>query len=200
MSIPRLPIELWQNILELLDIQEAIATSKAHPRFFGAFIESKQVIRFRSAINSFVHSNAVDLPVGPLSSFVCSVLRDSSLDFSNLILWLKRRFRPSLSSSIAVNRNPFKDLSAIITSKDRGFVCVSSILSNWTVEMKAKDDTTCSISWIIIYRASVSGYRAVDFHQACEGMGKCVVIVKAENVRIAPLITLHIPPNQSPNE
>jgi hypothetical protein len=33
-------IEIWQKIRKLLDILEAIAISKAHPRFFGAFIES----------------------------------------------------------------------------------------------------------------------------------------------------------------
>jgi hypothetical protein len=31
----------------------------------------------------------------------------------------------------------------------------------------------------------VSGYRAQDFHQACDGMGMCVVVVKAENGSIA---------------
>jgi hypothetical protein len=55
---------------------------------------------------------------------------------------------------------------------------------DWTVEMKAEEGSASSVSWILLYRASISGYRAADFHQACDGMGKCVVVVKAENGRI----------------
>jgi hypothetical protein len=69
MPIPSLPLEIWQKILELVDIHEAIAFFKAH--FIGAFIESTQGIRFRDAINSYMRSNVVELPVGPLASFVC---------------------------------------------------------------------------------------------------------------------------------
>jgi hypothetical protein len=152
---------------------------------FGAFIESKQGIRFRNAINSFMRSNAVDFPVGPLSSFVHSVLSGSSLEFSSLISWLAIRFNPVLSSSIVVNHQLFADLSSTIALKDRGFVSVSSSVSEWIVEMKDEDGGASSVSWILLYRASLSGYRAADFHQACDGMGKCVVVVKAENGRIA---------------
>jgi hypothetical protein len=185
MPIPYLPLDLWYEVFGLLDIDEAIAVSKASPRYFGAFILSKQGIRFRNAINSFMRSNSVDLPVGPLSSFVCSVLRNSSLEFSSLISWLAIRFRPVLLSSIVVNRKLFTDLSSTIALKDRGFVGVSSRLNDWTVEMKSVDGSVSSVSWILLYRASISGYEAADFHQACDGMGKCVVIVKAENERIA---------------
>jgi hypothetical protein len=76
MTIPHLPFDLWYEVFGLLDIDEAISVSKASPRVFGAFILSKQGIRFRNAVNSFMRSNAVDLPVGPLSSFVCSVSRN----------------------------------------------------------------------------------------------------------------------------
>jgi hypothetical protein len=185
MSISSLPPDLWYEVFALLDIDEAIAVSKASPRLFGAFIKSKQGIRFRNAINSYMRSTAVDLPVGPLSSFVCSVLRDSSMEFSSLISWLAIRFRPVLSSSIVLNIKFFKDLSSTIAFKDRGFVSVSSIANDWTVEMKNEDGSVSSIFWILLYRASVSGYRAADFHQACDGMGKCVVVVKAENGRIS---------------
>lgn len=51
--------------------------------------------------------------------------------------------------------------------------------------MKAHDDIVCSIAWILLYRASISGYQASGFHLACDGMGKCVDFVKAENGRIA---------------
>jgi hypothetical protein len=185
MSISSLPADLWYEVFGLLDVDEAIAISKASPRLFGAFIESKQGIRFRNVINSYMRSNAVDLPIGPLSSFVCSVSRNSSLEFSSLFSWLARRFHPVLSSSIVVNIQLFKDLSSTIVLKDRGFVSVSSSVNDWTVEMKAADGSVSSISWILLYRASLSGYRAADFHQACDGMGKCVVVVKAENGRIA---------------
>jgi hypothetical protein len=185
MKISSLPLELWYEVFGLLDIDEAIAVSKASPRVFGAFILSKQGIRFRNAIKSYMRSNAVDLPVGTLSSFVCSISRNSSLEFSALLSWLARRFRPVLSSSIVVNIKLFKDLSSTIALKDRGFVSVSSSVNDWTVEMKADDGGVSSVSWILLYRAFISGYRAADFHQACDGMGKFVVVVKAENGMIA---------------
>jgi hypothetical protein len=47
------------------------------------------------------------------------------------------------------------------------------------------DGSVSSVSWILLYRASLSGYEAADFHQACDEMEKCVVVVKAENGRIA---------------
>jgi hypothetical protein len=56
--------------------------------------------------------------------------------------------------------------------------------------MKAEDASVSAVSWILIYRA---GERDTDFHQVCDGMGKCVVVVKAANVRTAlplPRITL----------
>jgi hypothetical protein len=185
MSISSLPLDLWYEVFGLLDIDEAIAVSKASPRYFGAFIESKQGIRFHNAINSYMRSNAVYLPVGPLSSFVCSVSRNSSLEFSALISWLGRRFHPVLSSSIVVNTKLFADLSSTIALKDRGFVSVSSSVMDWAVKMKAEDGSESSVSWILLYRASLSGYRAADYHQACDGIGKCVVVVKAENGSIA---------------
>jgi hypothetical protein len=186
MPIPPLPLDLWYEVFGLLDIDEAIAVSKASPRLFGAFIKSKQGIRFRNAINSYLRSTAVDLPVGPLSSFVCSVLyRNSSLEYSSLISWLARRFRPVLSSSVIVNSKLFKDLSSTIALKDRGFVSVSSSVTDWTVAMKAEDGIVSTVSWILLYRGSISGYQAANLHQACDGIGKFVVFVKAENGRIA---------------
>jgi hypothetical protein len=185
MHFSLLPTDIQHDIFLLLDIDEGIAISKANPRLFGAFIESKQGIRFRNAINSYMRSNAVDLPVGPLSSFVCSVSRNSSLEFSALLSWLARRFRPVPSSSIVVNSELFKDLSSIIALKDRGFVSVSSSMNVCTVEMKSAEGSFSSVSWILLYRPSLSDYQAADFHQACDGMGKCVVVVKAENGRVA---------------
>jgi hypothetical protein len=185
MSISSLPPDLWYEVFGLLDIDEAIAISKAHPRLFGAFILSKQGIRFRNAINSYMRSDAVDLPVGRLSSFVCKASRGSSLEFSSLVSWLAIRFHPVLSSSIVLNTKLFADLSSIIALKDRGLVSVSSSVNDWAVETKAEDGSVTSVSWILLYRATVSGYRSADFHQACDGMRKCVVILKAENGQIA---------------
>jgi hypothetical protein len=184
MKINPLPLDIWYEIIVLLDIKEAIALSKALPQFFGAFVESEKAIRFHNAINSYMHSTMVDLPVGSLTSCIRFVLRDSPFEFSRLISWLGRRLSPILSSNIGVNSKLFEDISSIIASKDRGFVCDSSSLSSWSVEMTGEDDTTCTISWILLYRASLSGYRASDFHQACDGMGKCVVKTE-ENGKIA---------------
>jgi hypothetical protein len=192
MPIPPLPLDIWYEVFGLLDIDEAIAFSKADPRFLGAYIESKQGIRFRNAINSYMRSIAVelpvgllDLPVGSLSSFVCSVSRDSSLEYSALLSWLAIRFHPVLSSSIILNCQLFSDLSSTIVMKDRGFDSVSSSIFDWAVEMKDVNGSSSSVSWILLYRASISGYEAADFHQACDGMGKCVVVVKAGNGKIA---------------
>jgi hypothetical protein len=185
MNISSLPLDLWYEVFGLLDIDEAFAVSKASPRLFGAFIESKQGIRFRNSINSLMRSNVEDLPVGSLSSFVCSVIRNSSLEFSALFSWLAIRFQPVLSSSVVVNTQLFKDLSSIFVLKDRGCVSVSSSVNDWTVEMKAEDGIVSSVSWILLYRASLSRYQDTDFYQACDGMGKCVIVVKAENERIA---------------
>jgi hypothetical protein len=51
--------------------------------------------------------------------------------------------------------------------------------------VKAEDVSVSSVSWILLNRASLSEYEATDFHQSCDGMGKCVVVVKAENGRVA---------------
>jgi hypothetical protein len=106
---------------------------------FGAFIESKPGIRFRNAINSYMRSTAVDLPVGRLSSFVCSVSHDSSLVFSGLISWLAIRFRLVLSSSIVLKKQLFKDLSSTIVLTDRGFVSLSSLLGFFSTELRYLD-------------------------------------------------------------
>jgi hypothetical protein len=106
---------------------------------FGAFILSKQGVRFRNAINSNLRSTAVDFPVGPLSSFVCKASRGSSLELSSLSSWLAIRFHPVLSSSIAVNSKLFMDLSSTIAMKECGFVSVSSSVKDWAVEIKTED-------------------------------------------------------------
>jgi hypothetical protein len=116
-------------------------------------------------------------------------MHDSFFEFSSLISWIARRFRPVLSSSIVVNSELFEDLSSTIALKDRGFVSVSATLSSWTVEMKAHDESACSISWILLYRASISGYDAEFFHRACDGMGKCVVVAKADNEKLVAAYT-----------
>jgi hypothetical protein len=71
-----------------------------------------------------------------------------------------------------VNQKLFEDLSRTIAMKDRGFVSVTSSNLNWTVELRAGDESSCSISWVLLHRASISGYRADEFHRACDGMEK----------------------------
>jgi hypothetical protein len=61
----------------------------------------------------------------------------------------------------------------------------SSSLASWTAELKDGECSTCLVSWILIYRDSISGYLASDFHRACDGMGKYVCVVKSANGRIA---------------
>jgi hypothetical protein len=56
---------------------------------------------------------------------------------------------------------------------------VSSSVKYWIVEMKADDGSLFSVSWIPLYRASLSECRAADFHRT----RKCVAIT--ENGRIA---------------
>jgi hypothetical protein len=185
MPLHLLPLDIWYEVFVLLNIDEALAICKADPRFLGAYIKSKQGIRFRNAVNSYMRSIEVYLPVGTLSSFIRSVSRGSSLEFSGFISWLARRCRPTLSSSIVVNRQLFADLPSTISLNDRAFASVSSNVSDWTVELKDEDGRISSFSWILLNRASLSGYDAADYHQACDGMGKCLVVVKAENGRIA---------------
>jgi hypothetical protein len=204
MPFPYLPLDLWYDVFGLLDIDEATAVSKASPRLFGAFIYSKKGIRFRNAINTYMRSNSIRLPVGPLSSFIHSISHNSSFEFTSLISWLAIQFRPVLTSSIVVNKQLFMDLSSTIALKDRGFISVSSSVNDWTVEMKDEDGSVSSISWILHYRASLSEHRAADFHQACDGIGKCVVVVKVDNGRIAATynedgFTSSVVANSSPN-
>jgi hypothetical protein len=53
------------------------------------------------------------------------------------------------------------------------------------VSLKARDESVCSVSWSLLYRASLFGFGAREFHQACDGVGKFVVVVRAGNGRIA---------------
>jgi hypothetical protein len=57
--------------------------------------------------------------------------------------------------------------STLIALKDRRFTSSSSTVSDWKVSVK------------------VFGFGVREFHQACDGMEKCVVVVRAENGRIA---------------
>jgi hypothetical protein len=100
--------------------------------------------------------------------------------YSSFRSWLKPRL---LKSYIVPPQKLFPLLSSIIALKDRGFCSVSSSLDDWVVSLKAKDARICSVSWKLIYRASL--FEAEAFHQACDGMGSCVVVVRAENGRIA---------------
>jgi hypothetical protein len=45
------------------------------------------------------------------------------------------------------------------------------------------------LTWTLVYRGSLFGFDASSFHRACEGDGKFVVVVQAENGRIATAYT-----------
>jgi hypothetical protein len=61
------------------------------------------------------------------------------------------------------NPQLFMELSSTIALKDRGFGSSSSSVRDWTVEMNAEDGRVSSVSWILLYRASISGFQAFDF-------------------------------------
>jgi hypothetical protein len=165
-----LPIELWIEILGLLDIQDALSISTADPRTFGAFIEVKQAIRFKNAFNT-------------TPSFLFNrVINGSVVGYSSFFAFLQRHL---LETCIVPPSKHFCDISQIIALKDRGFAATSSILSEWDVSLKGADESMCSVRWKLMYRGSLFGFGAREFHQACDGMGKYVVVVRAENGGIA---------------
>jgi hypothetical protein len=165
-----LPLDIWFDILSLLDIQDARSISIADPRSFGAFIEDKQVIRFRNAFNT-----------APPPPFL-RALYISAAGYSSFSYWLQRRL---LRTCIVPPNKLFVDISARIALKESGFVTTSSSLSDWDVKLKGEDGGVCSFSWKLLYRGSLLGFHVREFHYACDGVGKYVVVVRAENGRIA---------------
>jgi hypothetical protein len=165
-----LPLDLWYEILGMLNIQDALSISIADPRTFGAFIEDKQGIRSNNAFNTTP------------SSLFHRVLNASAVGYSSFLFFLQQRL---LKTCIVPPGKLFRDMSQIIVLKDSGFAATSSILSEWDVSLKGADEIICSVGWKLIYRGSLIGFGADKFHQACDGEGKCVVVVRAENGRIA---------------
>jgi hypothetical protein len=165
-----LPLDLWYEILSLLDIQDAFSISIADPRTFGAFIEDKQEIRNNNVFNTTP------------SSLFNRVLKGELTGYSSFLSFLQRRL---YKSCIVPPSKLFCDMSQIIALKDSGFVALSSILSDWDVSLKREDTSVCSVRWKLLFRGSMFGFGAREFHQACDGDGKCVVVVRAENGRIA---------------
>jgi hypothetical protein len=127
-----LPIDLWIEILSLLDIQDASSLAKADPRTFGAFIEYQQVIRFKNAINS------------PTSPLFHRVLNGAEVEYSSFRSGLKRNLP---KTCIVPPRQLFPQLSSIIALKDSGLDSFSSILLDWCVSLKTGDERVCSVSW-----------------------------------------------------
>jgi hypothetical protein len=187
--------DVWEYILGMLNIKESRAICIADPRTFGALIEHQQSIRFKNAFNSpstIFH----DILGGTQVSSYLKLYKISTLPFYNsyslFLPWLKRQL---LKTSI-VPRKLFANVSSIIALKDRGFVSSSwiaskyrgsvaySILSDRTIKLKSKDES-CSITWNLLYRASLFGYDEKEFRRTCNSKGSCVVVVKAENGRIA---------------
>jgi hypothetical protein len=165
-----LPLDIWFDILGTLNIQDAISLSKADPRTFGAFIEDKQVIRFNNAFNT---------APSPLFHLV---LNESAVGYTLFSSWLDQRL---LKSCIISPNKLFRDISKIIALKDRGFVATTTSLSDWVLSLMSRIGSVCVVSWKLLFKGSLFGFDADDFHQACDGMGNCVVVVRAENGRIA---------------
>jgi hypothetical protein len=165
-----LPLDIWYEILSLLDIPDALAVSKADPRTFGAFIEDKQGIRVSNAFNTTP------------SSLFHRVLSGSSVGYSSFLAFLQRRL---YKTCIVPPSKLFCEISLIIASKESGFVAASSILSGWEVSLKGSDGSVCVVKWKLLYKGSLFGFGARDFHQSCDGVGKFVVVVRAENGLIA---------------
>jgi hypothetical protein len=165
-----LPLDIWYEILSLLDIPDALAISKADPQTFGAFIEDKQGIRFANALNTT-----------PASLFH-RVLSGSSVGYSYFLAFLQRRL---YKTCIVPPSKLFSDISAIIALKESRFVTSSSSLSDWEVSLKGVDDSVCNVRWKLLFRGSLFGFGEREFRQACDGAGKCVFVVRAENGRIA---------------
>jgi hypothetical protein len=153
-----------------INIREACAISKALPRTFGAFIESKQEIRFNNAMSST-----------PSSLFHRVLKLHSTRVYSNFQPWLRERLN---NTCIMPPQKPFAKISSIITLKELGFVTASSSLSEWSVELKSNHEEARFVSWKLVYRASLFGFKASKFHQACDGEGKYVIVVKSEDGRI----------------
>jgi hypothetical protein len=165
-----LPLDLWFDILGMLNILDAISVSKADPRTFGAFIEDKQVIRFNNAFNTTP------------SPLFHRVLNESAVGYSSFSYWLERRL---LKTCLVSPNKLFRDMSSSIVLKERDIIATTSSLSDWDVSLNSRDGSSCVVSWKLLFKSTLFGFDADDFHQACDGMGKFVVVVRAENGRIA---------------
>jgi hypothetical protein len=183
MAFDSLVEDVWFGIIGMLTIKESFALYNADPRRFGAFIEENPTIRYRNVMNS-----------APSTLFLRVVLSGTDYEkglakdykeYSLFREWLRRKF---LKSYIAPPSTLFPIISTIIALKDCGFVGVSSIPSDWRVTLKTKDQRVCLASWNLVYRASLFGFDATEFHKACDSHalgGNYVVVVRAENGRIA---------------
>jgi hypothetical protein len=165
-----LPLDLWFDILGTLNIQDAISFSKADPRTFGAFIEDKQSIRFSNAFNTTP------------STLFHRVLNESAAGYSSFSSWLNRRL---LKFCIVSPNKLFSELSTSIALKERDIIATTSSLSDWVVSLMSRDGSACVVSWRLLFKGSLFGSDARAFHRACDGIGKYVVVVRAENGRIA---------------
>jgi hypothetical protein len=70
----------------------------------------------------------------------------------------------------------------------RSSTVTHSSQTGWDVSLRASNGSTLSITWKLVYRASLFGFGADDFHRACDGEGTYVVVVKAESGRIVDRI------------
>jgi hypothetical protein len=155
-----IPLDIWFEILGLLDIQDARSISIADPRTFGAFIEDKKIIRF---------SNTFNTTPSPLFH---RVLNESAEGYSSFSSWLQRRL---LRTCIVPPNKLFADMSSR-TSKESGFVTTSSSLSDWDVSLKGEDVGDCSVSWNPVHKGSLFGFGAREFHKRAMERGSLLLL------------------------
>jgi hypothetical protein len=120
------------------------------------------------------------------SSLFHRVVTRPEARYASFQSWLNPRLA-FLESYIISPQKLFPQLSAIIALKrgDRSVAVSSILLSNWNVRLKLRDGRVRTVSWKFIYRASMFGFGADVFHNVCDGRGMCVVVVQADNGRIA---------------
>jgi hypothetical protein len=171
--ISTLPDDLLCNILEYLPIRDALSACKT---ISGAAIaiEEAPLIRFQNVWNS--------APSHVFYQILNGIQQFSSATYNPSRLWLKQKL---LQTLIVPPQRLFADITKRIAMKDRGFVTETSSQNGWDVSLTASDGNSLSVTWELVYRASLFGFGAGEFHQACDGEGKYVVVVRAENGRIA---------------
>jgi hypothetical protein len=168
-----IPDDLLRTILEALPLEEIPSAFSASPRIANILKQSSMLAGWNStAFSSFYR-----------------VSRSADPEHSPFRLWFNQKL---LDTCIVPSDKLFADISSRIARKDRDFVTESTSLSGWDVTLRAKPSlfgflrkSNLGYKWELVYRATLLGFGESAFHQACNGKGNYVVVVKAMNGRIA---------------